>query len=87
MDIAEGCVEDGIDLEGADVDENLVVKREDIEKGMTRLMEAEKLRKRGLGLREAAFKAVAQGGSSSLNLNRFLHYMTKLSKSASVITA
>lgn len=77
----------GMDLEGVDVDENLVVKREEIEKGVRRLMEAEELRKRGMELKDAAFKAVAQGGSSSLNLNRFLHDMTKLSKSASVKTA
>ncbi|XP_059067564.1 linamarin synthase 2-like [Cryptomeria japonica] len=77
----------GMDLEGVDVDENLVVKREEIEKGVRRLMEAEELRKRGMELKDAAFKAVAQGGSSSLNLNRFLHDMTKLSKSTSVKTA
>ncbi|GLJ08494.1 hypothetical protein SUGI_0089790 [Cryptomeria japonica] len=29
----------GIDLEGVDVDENLVIKREEIEKGVMRLME------------------------------------------------
>ncbi|GLJ08480.1 hypothetical protein SUGI_0089480 [Cryptomeria japonica] len=51
----------GIDLEGVDVDENVVVTREEIEKGVRRLMEgpkARELRKRGMELKEAAFKAV-----------------------------
>ncbi|XP_059067615.1 7-deoxyloganetin glucosyltransferase-like [Cryptomeria japonica] len=53
----------GIDLEGVDVDENVVVTREEIEKGVRRLMEgpkARELRKRGMELKEAAFKAVPQ---------------------------
>ncbi|XP_059067622.1 UDP-glycosyltransferase 708G2-like [Cryptomeria japonica] len=77
----------GIDLEGVDVDENVVVTREEIEKGVRRLMEgpkARELRKRGMELKEAAFKAVAQGGSSFTNLNRFIHDMAQVSKSASV---
>ncbi|GLJ08488.1 hypothetical protein SUGI_0089630 [Cryptomeria japonica] len=80
----------GIDLEGVDVNENPVIKREEIEKGVRRLMEgkeAQELRKRGMELKEAAFKAVGQGGSSFMNLNRFIHDMTQLSKSASVKTA
>ncbi|XP_059063745.1 linamarin synthase 2-like [Cryptomeria japonica] len=80
----------GIDLEGVDVDENLVIKREEIERGMRRLMEgkeAQELRKRGMELKGAAFKAVGQGVSSFTNLNRFIHDMTQLSKSASVKTA
>ncbi|GLJ08782.1 hypothetical protein SUGI_0095860 [Cryptomeria japonica] len=78
----------GIDLEGVDVDENLVIKREEIERGVRRLMEgkeAQELRKRVMELKGAAFKAV--GGSSYTNLNRFIHDMTQLSKSASVKTA
>ncbi|GLJ08476.1 hypothetical protein SUGI_0089430 [Cryptomeria japonica] len=46
----------GIDLEGMDVDENVVVTREEIEKGVRRLMEgpkARELRKRGMELKEA----------------------------------
>ncbi|GLJ08472.1 hypothetical protein SUGI_0089370 [Cryptomeria japonica] len=46
----------GIDLEGVDVDENVVVTREEIEKGVRRLMEGPKaweLRKRGMELKEA----------------------------------
>ncbi|XP_059077174.1 UDP-glycosyltransferase 85A1-like isoform X2 [Cryptomeria japonica] len=77
----------GIDLKGVDVDENVVVTREEIEKGVRRLMEgpkARELRKRGMELKEAAFKAVAQGGSSFTNLNRFIHDMAQVSKSASV---
>ncbi|GLJ08464.1 hypothetical protein SUGI_0089270 [Cryptomeria japonica] len=77
----------GMDLEGVDIDENLVAKREEIEKGVRKLKKVEELRKRGMGLREAAFKAVGQGGYSSLNLNRFVLDMTKLSKSASVKTS
>ncbi|GLJ08474.1 hypothetical protein SUGI_0089410 [Cryptomeria japonica] len=79
----------GIDLEGVDIDENLVIKREEIEKGVRKLMEgkeAQELRKRGMELKEAAFKAVGQGGSSFMNLNRFIHDMTHLSKSVSVKT-
>ncbi|GLJ08508.1 hypothetical protein SUGI_0090020 [Cryptomeria japonica] len=74
----------GIDLEGVDVDENLVLRKEEIEKTVRRLMEgkeAQELRKRGMELKEAAFKAVGQGGSSCMNLNRFIHDMTQLSKS------
>ncbi|GLJ08785.1 hypothetical protein SUGI_0095920 [Cryptomeria japonica] len=80
----------GIDLEGVDVDESLVIKREEIERGVRRLMEgkeAQELRKRGMEFKGAAFKAVGQGGSSFTNLNRFIHDMTQLSKSASVKTA
>ncbi|GLJ08749.1 hypothetical protein SUGI_0095100 [Cryptomeria japonica] len=80
----------GMDLEGVDVDETVVVKREEIEKGVMRLMEgpeAEELRKRGRELKEAAFKAVAEGGSSFLNLNRFIHDMKQLYNSASVTKA
>ncbi|GLJ08786.1 hypothetical protein SUGI_0095940 [Cryptomeria japonica] len=65
-----------------DVDENLVIKREEIEKGVRRLMEgpqAQELRKRGMELKEAAFKAVGQGGYSLTNLNRFIHDMIQLS--------
>ncbi|XP_057863927.2 LOW QUALITY PROTEIN: linamarin synthase 2 [Cryptomeria japonica] len=71
----------GIDLEGVDVGENVVVRREEIEKGVRRLMEgkeAEELRKRGMELKEAAFKAVGEGGSSFLNLNRFIQDMMQL---------
>ncbi|XP_057833957.2 linamarin synthase 2-like [Cryptomeria japonica] len=74
----------GIDLEGADGDENVVVKREEIEKGVRRLMEAEELRKRGRELKEAALKAIGQGGSSFNNLNRFIDDMKQLSNSTSV---
>ncbi|GLJ08745.1 hypothetical protein SUGI_0095040 [Cryptomeria japonica] len=77
----------GMDLEGVDVDENLVVKREEIEKGVRRLMEAEELRKRGRKLKQAALKAVGKGGSSFLNLNRFIDDMKQLCNSASVTKA
>ncbi|GLJ08758.1 hypothetical protein SUGI_0095210 [Cryptomeria japonica] len=76
----------GMDLKGVDADENLVVGREEIEKGLRRLMEGsegEELRKRGRELKEAAFKAVAEGGFSFLNLNRFMHDIAQLSKTAS----
>ncbi|GLJ08467.1 hypothetical protein SUGI_0089310 [Cryptomeria japonica] len=48
-----------IDLEGVEVDENenLVVKREEIEKGVRRLMKAKELRKRVMELKDAALKA------------------------------
>ncbi|GLJ08750.1 hypothetical protein SUGI_0095110 [Cryptomeria japonica] len=74
----------GMDLEGVDVDENLVVKREEIEKGVRRLMEAEELRKRGRELKQATLKAVGEGGSSFLNLNRFIDDMKQLCNSSSV---
>ncbi|GLJ08469.1 hypothetical protein SUGI_0089330 [Cryptomeria japonica] len=77
----------GIDLEGVGVDENMLVRKEEIEKGVRRLMQgpqAQELRKRGMELKEAACKAVAQEGSSFTNLNRFIHDMAQLSKSASV---
>ncbi|GLJ08759.1 hypothetical protein SUGI_0095220 [Cryptomeria japonica] len=80
----------GIDLEGADGDENVMVKREEIEKGVRRVMEgpkAEEMRKRGRELKEEAFKAVREEGSSFVNLNRFIHDITQLSETASVKAA
>ncbi|GLJ08505.1 hypothetical protein SUGI_0089980 [Cryptomeria japonica] len=77
----------GIDLEGVDIDENLVVMREDIEKGMRRLMESpqvQELRKRGMELKEDLLKIIMQGDSSLTNFNRFIHDMTQLFKSASI---
>ncbi|GLJ08455.1 hypothetical protein SUGI_0089120 [Cryptomeria japonica] len=79
----------GMAFEGVDVDENVVVTREEIEKGVGRLMEgpqARELRKGGMELKEAAFKAITQGGSSFTNLNKFIHDMAQLSKSACVIS-
>ncbi|GLJ08757.1 hypothetical protein SUGI_0095200 [Cryptomeria japonica] len=80
----------GMDLEGVAADESLVVEREEIEKGVRKLMEGregEELRKRGRELKEAAFKVVGEGGSSFLNLNRLIHDIAQLSKTASLKTA
>ncbi|XP_057870199.2 7-deoxyloganetin glucosyltransferase [Cryptomeria japonica] len=71
----------GMDFEGVDVDENKLVTREEVEKGVRRIMESEEARQRVFKLKEAAMKAVNPGGSSFLNLNKFVEEITQIAKS------
>ncbi|XP_057870200.1 UDP-glycosyltransferase 85A8 [Cryptomeria japonica] len=71
----------GMDFEGVDVDESKFVTREEVENGVRRIMECEEARQRVLKLKEAAVKAVSPGGSSFLNLNKFIQEIAQIAKS------
>eukprot|EP01018_Ginkgo_biloba_P038599 Gb_30235 [translate_table: standard] len=64
----------GMDFDCRSEDENVLVKREEVEKVVRALMqgpEGKSLRSNALKLREAASKAVMPGGSSFRNLDKF----------------
>ncbi|XP_057870167.2 linamarin synthase 2-like [Cryptomeria japonica] len=71
----------GMDFEGVDVDENRFITREEVEKGVRRIMECEEERQRVLKLKEAAVKAVSPGGSSFLGLDKFEQDIAEIAKS------
>ncbi|GLJ51707.1 hypothetical protein SUGI_1098920 [Cryptomeria japonica] len=71
----------GMDFEGVDVDEHKLVSREEVEKGVRSMMDCEEVRQRVLKLKETSIKAVNQGGSSFLNLNKFIQEITQIAKS------
>ncbi|GLJ51709.1 hypothetical protein SUGI_1098940 [Cryptomeria japonica] len=71
----------GMDFEGVDVDEQRFVRREEVEKGVRRIMECEETRQRVLKVKEAAVKAVSTSGSSFLGLNKFVHDISQIAKS------
>ncbi|GLJ51717.1 hypothetical protein SUGI_1099140 [Cryptomeria japonica] len=68
----------GMDFEGVVVDEYRLVSREEVEKGVRRIMECEEARQRVLKLKEVTVKAVSSGGSSFRNLNKFIQDITRI---------
>ncbi|GLJ32711.1 hypothetical protein SUGI_0658070 [Cryptomeria japonica] len=71
----------GLDFKDVDVDDERLVRREEIKSAVVRVMESEELQKKAKELKEAATKAVMAGGSSFNNINTFIHDMTKHAKS------
>ncbi|XP_059065710.1 UDP-glycosyltransferase 85A1 isoform X2 [Cryptomeria japonica] len=74
----------GFDFKGVDVDEFKVVTQEIVESTIRSIMEGSsrvKLRENVVRLKEAAHKAVTEGGTSYSNLNTFAEDMQKIAKS------
>ncbi|KAH9316329.1 hypothetical protein KI387_024956, partial [Taxus chinensis] len=75
---------DGLDFEGVDADEHKFVTKEEVNNKVRCIMEgsaSNELRKNALGLKELASKAVMEGGSSYVNMNKFIEDMGKINKS------
>ncbi|XP_057871652.2 UDP-glycosyltransferase 85A1 [Cryptomeria japonica] len=74
----------GLDFEGVDVDEFKLVTKEIVESTIRSIMEGSirtKLCENVARLKEAAHKAVMEGGTSYTNLNTFVEDMQKIAKS------
>uniref|UniRef100_A0A0C9S3X5 Glycosyltransferase n=1 Tax=Wollemia nobilis TaxID=56998 RepID=A0A0C9S3X5_9CONI len=74
----------GIDFEDVDVNDKRLLRRDEVENAVRRLMqtcEGEELRKRALDLKQAATKSVMRGGSSFTNMNNFVEDMENIVKS------
>ncbi|GLJ51715.1 hypothetical protein SUGI_1099110 [Cryptomeria japonica] len=71
----------GMDFEGVDVDEHRLVSTEEVKKGVRSIMECKEARQRVLKLKEVTVKAVSQGRSSFLNLDKFIEDITQIAKS------
>jgi hypothetical protein len=70
----------GLDFEGVDVDDHIVVRKEEVEDILRRMMktpQGEQLRENAVKLKESAARAVLPGGSSFHNLNTFVEDMAK----------
>uniref|UniRef100_A0A0C9RST7 Glycosyltransferase n=1 Tax=Wollemia nobilis TaxID=56998 RepID=A0A0C9RST7_9CONI len=73
----------GLDFDDVDVDDLRLVRREEVETAVRRLMQSSEgmvLRMRALQLKEVATKAVMPGGSSFSNLDVFIHHMREKAK-------
>ncbi|GLJ32702.1 hypothetical protein SUGI_0657910 [Cryptomeria japonica] len=73
----------GLDFEDVDVDDWRLVTREEIKNAVVRMMGSEEMQKKAQELKDAARKAVIQGGSSFNNINTFIHDMIEHAKSKS----
>ncbi|GLJ32715.1 hypothetical protein SUGI_0658170 [Cryptomeria japonica] len=73
----------GLDFEDVDVDDERLVRREEIKRAVVIVMESKELHKKAKELKEAAMKAVMAGGSSFNNMTTFIHDMLKHAKSQS----
>uniref|UniRef100_A0A0D6QTL2 Glycosyltransferase n=1 Tax=Araucaria cunninghamii TaxID=56994 RepID=A0A0D6QTL2_ARACU len=74
----------GIDFEDVDLNDTRLVRRDEVENAVRRLMqtcEGEELRKRARDLKQAATKSVMRGGSSFRNMNTFVEDMENIVKS------
>jgi len=70
----------GLDFEGVDVDDHKVVRKEEVEDVVGRMMKApqgNQLREKVQKLKECAVRAVLPGGSSFRNLNTFAEDMMR----------
>ncbi|KAJ9175275.1 hypothetical protein P3X46_013846 [Hevea brasiliensis] len=71
-------------------EKKILVKKEDIEKSMSRLMvgeEAEEIRNRAMALKEMARRATEEGGSSYSDVNALLEELRALRRSKEIATS
>ncbi|KAF2294662.1 hypothetical protein GH714_014575 [Hevea brasiliensis] len=71
-------------------EKKILVKKEDIEKSMSRLMvgeEAEEIRNRAMALKEMARRATEEGGSSYSDVNALLEELRALKRSKEIATS